>query len=247
MLRTDPSGMISARPQLQYRFAPDKRKAGTKTDSGQPPVIKNVVCRGSWVQGRRGPVLSEVLSDDLVRCAEAGDAQAQRKLFSALYDELRQMARRQLQRSGGGLPLGATTLLHETFVKLSGREPCAFPDRARFMAYACRAMRSIVIDFARSHQAQKRGGAFEITALPTEVPERQSVDHSELERLADAIDALAAIEPGLAQVVDLKFFCGFSFAEIASLRSISERTVQRDWEKARMFLHRALQNAETLL
>jgi RNA polymerase sigma factor (TIGR02999 family) len=175
--------------------------------------------------------------------SEPADSEAHRKLFVMLYDELRRMARRELQRGGNGIALGATTLLHETYIRLSDRERIAFPDRARFMAYACRAMRSVVIDFARTHQAQKRGGAFEITSLPTEIPE-QTVDHAELERLGDAIDALGELEPALAQVVDLKFFCGFSLVDIASMRGVSERTVQRDWEKARMILHRSLRNAD---
>jgi RNA polymerase sigma factor (TIGR02999 family) len=177
--------------------------------------------------------------------SEPAESEGHRKLFAALYEELRLMARRELQRGGNGFALGATTLLHETYIKLSDRERIAFPDRSRFMAYACRAMRSVVIDYARSHQALKRGGAFEITSLPTEVPE-QAVDHSELERLGAAIDQLGELEPTLAQVVDLKFFCGFSLVDIASMRGVSERTVQRDWEKARMILHRSLRHADML-
>ena len=117
-----------------------------------------------------------------------------------------------------------------------------FPDRPRFLAYASRAMRGLIIDYVRSRQALKRGAAFEITSLPTEVPE-QAADAEGLQRLSDAIEHLATLEPRLAQVVDLKYFSGFSFTDIASMWGVSDRTVQRDWEKARLLLHRALSGA----
>jgi len=176
--------------------------------------------------------------------AAAGGGQGQDALFAYLYDELRQIAQREVRR-GVGLTLSATTLLHETYFKVQQRDNASFPDHARFLAYASRAMRSLVIDYARRRQALKRGGAFEITSLPTEVPEQVN-DASELERLGQAIDSLAQIDPALAQLVDLKFFCGYSLIEIASMRGVSERTAQRDWEKARLLLHRSLAGREML-
>jgi RNA polymerase sigma factor (sigma-70 family) len=101
-------------------------------------------------------------------------------------------------------------------------------------------MRNLVIDYARNRQAQKRGGAYEITSLPTEVPELVT-EVAELERLGTAIDSLAELDPALAQLVDLKFFCGYSLIEIASMRGVSERTAQRDWDKARVLLKRGLE------
>src|SRR5512138_650927 len=98
-------------------------------------------------------------------------------------------------------------------------------------------MRGVVIDHARSRQALKRGGAFEITSMPTQEPEG-AADDKELSAISDALDELARIDPLLAQIVDLKFFCGFSFAEIAAMKGVSERTVQRHWDKARIYLHR---------
>jgi len=172
------------------------------------------------------------------------DAETQNALFAYLYDELRQIAQRELRR-GAGLTLSATTLLHETYFKVQQREGVAFPDQARFLAYASRAMRSLVIDYARRRQAQKRGGLFEITSLPTELPE-QVTEAVELERLGHAIDSLAELDPALAQLVDLKFFCGYSLIEIASMRGVSERTAQRDWEKARLLLQRALDGRDLL-
>jgi RNA polymerase sigma factor (TIGR02999 family) len=170
--------------------------------------------------------------------SENREREGQSALFAHLYDELRQIAQREVRR-GAGLTLSATTLLHETYFKLQQREAAAFPDHARFLAYASRAMRNLVIDYARSRQAQKRGGAFEITSLPTEVPE-QVTEAAELERLGAAIDTLAELDPALAQLVDLKFFCGYTLIEIAAMRGVSERTAQRDWEKARFLLKRTL-------
>jgi RNA polymerase sigma factor (TIGR02999 family) len=184
--------------------------------------------------------------EQLIRSADAGDTKAREQLFAALYDELRRVAQRELRHRGQALTLGATTLLHEAYLNISERDALAFGDRSRFLAYASKAMRGLVIDYARARQAQKRGGAFEITSLPTEVPEH-TVDHTELERIGEAVDALAGIDPTLAEVVDLKFFCGYSFVDIAAIRKVSERTVQRDWEKARIVLHRLMQAPTTAL
>ena len=166
-----------------------------------------------------------------------------RQLFVSLYDELRRLAQRKLRQGGAANSMGATTLLHEVYLTVHARDGIVFPDHARFLAYASRAMRGLIIDFARSRQALKRGAGFEITSLPTEIP-AQVVDSSELQRLSDAVDRLAVADARLAEVVDLKYFGGFSFAEIAAMWDMSERTVQRDWEKARIFLHRCLSSAE---
>ena len=177
----------------------------------------------------------------LLASAERGDRAAADAVFAALYDELHRMARRELARRGGGVTLGATTLLHDAYLDISGREGTAFPDRNRFMGYASRVMRGIIIDYARSRQAQKRGGQFEITSLRTDVADVVA-DAAELTRISDALDELAAVDDRLSRIVDLKFFCGFSFAEIAGMLGVSERTVQRDWEKARIYLHQRLRS-----
>jgi RNA polymerase sigma factor (TIGR02999 family) len=179
----------------------------------------------------------------LIASAESGDSSASGELFAALYSELHGMARRQLARRGGGVTIGATTLLHEAYLDMSKREGAVFPDRGRFMAYASRVMRGLIIDYARRRQAQKRGGGFEITSLAGDVADR-GADETRLARIGEAVDALAAVDPTLAQVVDLKFFCGFSFAEIAAMRGVSERTVQRHWEKARIYLHHTVRDED---
>ena len=175
----------------------------------------------------------------LFAAAEKGDAAAREQLFQRLYAELHKLARRELWKIGAAVSMGATTLLHEAFINMSERDTIAFPDRARFMAYAARAMRGLIIDHSRSRHAQKRGGQFQITTLDTNIA-NEVADQIDLPRVGDALDELAKLEPDLAQVVDLKFFCGFSFVEIAAMRGVSERTVQRDWEKARIYLHQSL-------
>ncbi len=160
------------------------------------------------------------------------------RLFAALYNELHRLARRELARRGHNVTLGATTLLHEAYLDMSARG-AVFPDRARFMAYAARAMRGLIIDYARRRYAQKRGGLFELTSLQTTIADSLT-DANELQRISDALDELSAVDATLAEVVDLKFFCGFSFAEIGAMRGVSERTVQRHWEKARLYLYRAI-------
>lgn len=176
----------------------------------------------------------------LVARAERGDAGATDLLFTQLYQQLHRLARREANRLGPHATLGATTLLHEAYLDIVRRDALAFPTAGHFMAYAARAMRGLVIDRVRERQAQKRGGGLHITSLDTEVAE--SCPQPELlSGIGDALDELAQLEPALAQVVDLKFFCGFSMAEIATLTGSSERTVQRQWEKARLLLFRAMQ------
>jgi RNA polymerase sigma factor (TIGR02999 family) len=160
-------------------------------------------------------------------------------LFASLYSELRQLAQRALRRGGPQLTISPTTLLHEAYLSIADRKDLQFPDRFHFMAYASRAMRGLIIDYARERRAQKRGAGFEILPLPTDPP-NLIADESELTPLSDALDELATTDTWLAQLVDLKFFCGFSFEEIAAMRSMSERTVRRDWNKVRLYLHEVL-------
>ena len=177
---------------------------------------------------------------DLIHAAEQQDAVASGKLFTRLYAELHRIARRELAKNGWGVTLGATELLHEAYLDLSKIDGSRFPDEQRFMGYAARVMRGLVIDYARGRRAQKRGGKFELTAISTDVAESVA-DGTELTALGAALDELAAVDPLLADVVDLKFFCGFSVPEIAAMKGVSERTIERSWQKARLFLHRTVQ------
>ena len=154
---------------------------------------------------------------------------------------LHQLAELHLRRAGSALTLGSTTLLHEAYLNIASRGDLAFADRSRFLAYASRAMRGLVIDYARRRRARKRGRDLEITLVGDEAPLAGAIQEAaELEQLGDALDELASRDPALASLVDLHFFCGLSFVEIAGLRDVSEKTVQRDWRKARILLHRTM-------
>ena len=141
-------------------------------------------------------------------------------------------------RRNAGAPISPTTLLHEAYLDMSGKE-AVFPDRERFIGYAARVMRGLIIDLVRERRALKRGAAFHITQLPTELGVADSEELT-LTRLSDALDELASHDPRLAEVVDLKYFCGYTFEDIAAQRGTSKKTVQRDWEKARVLLFRQL-------
>jgi RNA polymerase sigma factor (TIGR02999 family) len=179
--------------------------------------------------------------EDLPRTRPGPDGQGKEltgeQLFATLYADLRRMADRELVRNRG-MTVSPTTLVHEAYVKLSGRDGVKFADRGKFLGYAARAMRTLLIDLARRRQALKRGAGFHITQINTQVGDEAVADSEELTQLSEALDELATHDARLAEVVDLKYFCGFSFAQIAQLRGISERTVQRDWEKARLILFR---------
>ncbi len=168
--------------------------------------------------------------------------EADRSTFASLYAELHRIARRELGRQGDAARVSATTLLHEAYLDMAGRRLPGFPDEAQFMRYAARVMRGLIIDDLRQRHAAKRGGGFAITTLDEDAAP-QPADTAELAAISDALDDLAQTDPALAELVDLKFFCGFSFAEIAAMRGTSERTVQRNWEKARIYLHRSLRPA----
>jgi RNA polymerase sigma factor (TIGR02999 family) len=173
----------------------------------------------------------------LIKKADQGDPAAAEALFAALYSELHRLSKRELARHAGPLTLSATTLLHEAYLEIAERSGVSLPDRATYMGYAARVMLGLIVDYARNRRALKRGGGFELTSLTAAVTEHL-VDDKRLGELSDALDELARIDSQLAEVVDLRFFCGFSFAEIAAMRQTSERTVQRQWEKARIYLRR---------
>ncbi|HEX2280733.1 MAG TPA: ECF-type sigma factor, partial [Thermomicrobiales bacterium] len=138
----------------------------------------------------------------LLAGADRGDPAAGQALFGALYTELHRLAKRELARSGGSATLGVTTLLHEAYLDIADRSGPSFPDRARFMGYMARVMRSLIIDYARNRQAIKRGGRFEITSLGTDVAEN-AVEDGQLSEISQALDELAKTDPELAEVVDL--------------------------------------------
>jgi RNA polymerase sigma factor (TIGR02999 family) len=184
------------------------------------------------------PVPNEI--SQLIQRADRCEPEAVDQLFAFLYQELHQLAERQLKRGGAALTLSATTLVHEAYLSIASRKNVEFPDRARFFAYASRAMRGLVIDYARRRRARKRGGSYEITTVQEAEVGGGGDAGDELEALGDALAELGELDQELAELVDMHFFGGFTFSEIAELRQVSERTVQRDWRKARLLLHRSL-------
>lgn len=176
----------------------------------------------------------------LFAAADAGDAQSSTALFTALYGELHRIASRELHRHGWGVSLGVTSLLHDAYFELAGRDGAQFPDQQRFMGYAARVMRGLIIDYARQRAAVKRGGRFELTTLSGDA-QRVAEAPNDLGRIGAVLDDLHGMDPLLAEIVDLKYFCGFTFEEIAAMKGLSDRTVRRHWTKARAFLHAALQ------
>lgn len=172
--------------------------------------------------------------------ARAGDREALDRVLATLYRELHSMARRQLgmQRHQ---TLDTTGLVHEAYLKLVGRREAQFDDRAHFFAYAASAMRSVVVDYARQRLAQKRGGDLHrVTDLPEDLGGGVRLDE-EMLGLDTALNQLAEVDARLAQVVEMRYFGGLSEAEIAAALDRSERSIRRDWQKARLFLLSALQ------
>jgi len=182
--------------------------------------------------------MSEDAPNILAEDGNPDDQGANAKLFASLYADLRRLADRELRRfpSAGVSP---TTLVHEAYLNLASRDGVRFADHGKCLGYVARAMRGVLIDFSRRHQAVKRGSEFKIVELSTQIGEELSDDKS-LTRLSAALDDLAQHDSSLAELVDLKYFCGFSFAEIAKVRGISERTVQRDWQKVRLLLYQQI-------
>lgn len=176
----------------------------------------------------------------LVDRAEAGDRTARDALFAALYDDLHRLAEMHVRRANGVVTLGATTLLHEAYLGIASRDALAFPDRSRFLAYASRAMRGLAINYVRDRRAVKRGGELTFTTLDPDKAQSPQYQSPDLEALSAALAELETLDPPLATLVDLHFFCGYTFAEIAVIGGVSERTVQRDWTKARVLLQRFL-------
>ena len=172
--------------------------------------------------------------------ARGGDRQALDRVLGTLYQELHTLARRQLS-SQQNHTLDPTSLVHESYLKLVGASNGArFEDRAHFFAYAASAMRSVVVDYARNRMARKRGGDLKrVAEIPEEAESSLRLDENLL-ALDTALERLAAVDDKLAKVVELRYFAGLSEQEIAELLGRSERSIRRDWQKARLFLLAAM-------
>ncbi|MEO5825853.1 MAG: ECF-type sigma factor [Gemmatimonadales bacterium] len=162
------------------------------------------------------------------------------RLMPKVYDDLRVIARRQLAMRAGGGTLSTTGLVHEAYLKLANQSSISWKERGHFLALSSLAMRHVLVDRARARLSQKRGaGPRPVTLDDERIPANQQAEL--LIDLHEAIERLGKVEPRLAEVIDYKFFGGFSDDEVAEALGVTRRTVQRDWAKARMLLRRAME------
>jgi RNA polymerase sigma factor (TIGR02999 family) len=170
--------------------------------------------------------------------AAQGQPDALHRVFEVLYPDLRRLARARIRLHSENTLLGTTDLVHESFTRMVGNSQLVPGDRRHFFAYAAKTMRNIIIDAARRKLAGRRGGGAAKLALDTALPPDGGADPGAdaLVRINDALLVLEAVDSGLAHLVEMRYFAGYSEAEIAELTGQSERTVRRQWEKARAFL-----------
>ena len=173
--------------------------------------------------------------------ARSGDGGAFSQAFEASYDELRRLARRQLRSLRPGETLATTALVNEAFLKLV-RRPVGWQDKTHFFALAARAMRQILVDYARERGAQKRGGDRRRTTLDEAAISVETIA-DEMIAIDRALTRLEEVDEWLARLVEWRFFGGMTEEDIARAENITSRTVRRDWQKARAFLYRELHSA----
>jgi RNA polymerase sigma factor (TIGR02999 family) len=177
---------------------------------------------------------------ELLRAANGGDKPAADRLFSLLYDELKSLARSTLKRNSGVMELSTTMLVHESFLKLmQGRGVTTPADRLAFYSYMGKVMRSVVLDCVRENRAQKRGGDQVFVELTTGVAE-EVLDAAQLMAVDDALTTLAALAPELKELVELRYFAGLTVAELSELSGKSVRSIEREWQKARLLLRQLI-------
>ncbi len=177
---------------------------------------------------------------DLLRRAQRGDSEAADALFAATYRELRRLARARLRAGGRSTLLDTTSLVHESYLRFAGAKRLQLQDRLHFMRYAGRVMRSVIVDFARRRRAGRRGGGAPHVPLTLRTRDGVANGAEEILRVHEALEGLAKLDARMAQVVEMRYFGGMSEPEIAETLEVTDRTVRRDWEKARLWLADAL-------
>jgi len=179
------------------------------------------------------------MSDDiteLIGRVRSGEAGADDALFAAAYGELRVLARARLRDGGRNTLLDTTALVHESYLRFCGGSALRAENRRAFFAYASQVMRSAIIDAVRERQAQRRGGQAESLTLDTDLINQLPANEDGVLKVHEALQALAQGEPRLATVVEMRYFGGYSETQIAEALQVTDRTVRRDWEKARLLL-----------
>ena len=163
-------------------------------------------------------------------------------MYAATYRELRQLAHSRLRGGGRNTVLDTTALVHESYLRLSKSNELQFPDRTRFLVYASRVMRSIIIDLVRQRQSERHGGDAQHVTLTGDVAERlgMATDEDHILRVHEALAELEKMDERMARVVEMRYFGGLTDAEVAAALQVTDRTVRRDWQQARLFLAEAL-------
>lgn len=174
--------------------------------------------------------------DEQIRRVNANEPGAQDALFAAAYAELCKLAKCRLRGSGGDALLGTSTLVHESYLRFTLCGRLRSSNRRAFFAYASQVMRSVIVDTARERNAVRRGGADRAVTLDTQIGDALPDERAELIWIHEALDSLAEAEPRLAKVVEMRYFGGYSETEIGDALQLTERTVRRDWDKARLLL-----------
>lgn len=177
----------------------------------------------------------------LLAAAREGDKVAAGEAFSLLYDELRQLARSRLHQHQQFTLLDTTSLLHESYLKILGVEALPIQGRKHFFTYASTVMRSVIVDFARARAAERRGGESDHLVLDTSLSEKLGAPEDDVVRIHEALEVLQQADSTLVQVVEMRYFGGLTELEVAEALDISERTVRRSWEKAKLLLKSELQ------
>ena len=177
----------------------------------------------------------------LIQQASGGDKDARDALFAAAYSELRKLAHTRLRDGGRSTVLDTTALVHESYLRYLNSGQLRMQDRRAFFAYASKVMRSVVIDAVRERQALRRGGDLSEITLDTESVGAEPGGEEEILHVHEALAVLEQAEPRLARVVEMRYFGGYTEAEIAEVLDLTVRTVNRDWEKARLLLSHALE------
>jgi RNA polymerase sigma factor (TIGR02999 family) len=177
---------------------------------------------------------------DLIQRARGGDASALKSFFDVTYPDLCRMARVRLRKTARGPLLDTTSLVHESYLRFANAGALSVNDRAHFFRYAGQVMRSVIVDLARSVQAERRGGGAQHVPIDTDVVNQTQANEEEILRVHEAVDELGNYDPRMLQVVEMRYFAGMTEQEIADALGVTERTVRRDWEKARVILAKSL-------
>jgi RNA polymerase sigma factor (TIGR02999 family) len=180
---------------------------------------------------------------DVLAAARRGESDALGRVFELLYPQLRQLARARLHGGPRQLQINTTSLVHESFLRLTQLQRLDLEDRSHFFAYASRVMRSVIVDLVRQARSERAGGGFKLVTLDTAAGEQLAVSDDEVLRVHEALEDLAAIDQRLVRVVEMRYFVGLDMEEIAQALGLTRRTVSRDWDKARAFLYASLRRA----